>query len=119
MGIKLTDFGSQNLKAKDITGKSLTVFVDGSSVKSYDSETDDGREYTKKVPALKVHYQKGEQTIYADFVLNRENRNTIASTGIIDLDALIGASIELLKVPVSYKDSEVMGIRIGKITLVK
>ena len=119
MGIKLTDFGSQNLKAKDITGKSLTVVVDGSSVKSYDSTTDDGRQYVKKIPALKVHFQSGNTTKYADFVLNRENRNSIANMGIIDLDALIGATIELIKQPVEYKDSEVMGIRIGKITLVQ
>lgn len=119
MGVKLTDFGSQNLKAKGMPEK-LNVVVDGSSVKTYDSTTDDGREYVKKIPALKVHYQDAQgKTVYVDFVLNRENRDTISRTGIIDLDALIGANIELLKVPVIYKDSEVMGIRIGKITLVK
>jgi hypothetical protein len=117
MGVKLTDFGTKNMTAKDMKTKSLTVIVDGSFVKDYDSKTDDGREYVKHVPVLKVHYQNDKITEYKDFVLNRENRERISRTGIIDLDALIGASIEIEKVFVNFKNNEVAALRIGKITL--
>lgn len=115
--VNLLNFGGQNLVAKDITKNELTVVCDGSLEKVYKAKGRDGQEYEKHSPVLKVHFQQGKNTVYKDFVLNRENREFIIMQGITDLDELVNGSLVLEKKLVDFNNQQVFGIRISEISL--